>query len=343
VLNQTPTAFYNLIQEDLRNSELLTSLRYVIFGGEMLVPAKLKAWYARYPEVELINMFGTTETTVHASYKKITDYEIENNLSNIGKPIPTLSLYIFNKQMTPVPYGVIGELYIGGAGVGRGYLGKEVLTRERFISNPYRKDEMLYRTGDLARLLPSGEIEYLGREDFQVKIRGYRIELGEIEFHLQQHELVENAVVVVKQNKDQKQLCAYLVGKEKLLFTELRTYLVDKLPSYMVPAYFMQIDSLPLTSNSKVDISKLPEPQITEHSTHIAPSTEKEKILASIWTSVLSVQEVGINDNYFSLGGDSLKAIGLIYEINDKLKSALTIADLYANQTIEKLIQLIPD
>ncbi len=340
VLNQTPTAFYNLIHEDLKDGKGIPSLRYVVFGGEMLSPSKLKVWQAANPDVKLINMFGTTETTVHATYKEIGVYEIENNISNIGKPIPTLSVYVFDKAMNVLPEGVTGEMFIGGAGVGRGYLRREALTAERFIQNPYRRGEVLYRTGDLARILTGGEIEYLGRQDSQVKIRGFRIELGEIEHHLLEHELIDNAVVIVRKDEEQKYLCAYLVSRQELSVSEIRMYLNDKLPAYMVPAYFVQVETMPLTSNSKVDISKLPEPVITADSAFVAPANEKEKVMAEVWAQILGMKEVGTRDNYFSLGGDSLKAIGLIYEMNSRLNMKLSIADLYTNQTIEKLAAL---
>lgn len=343
VLCQTPTAFYNLINVDADGGPVLPYLRYVIFAGEALYPLKLRTWYLRYPFVKLVNMFGTTETTVHATYKEIGDYEIDNNLSYVGRPIPTLSIYLFDRQLEPVPQGVTGELYIGGEGVSRGYLYKEALTAERFIRNPFNKNERLYRTGDLARMLPDGEIEYLGRADQQVQLRGFRIEPGEIEYHLLQHELVDNAVVVARtaEGSGEKYLCAYIVARAAIVIEDLRAFLGRKLPAYMVPSYFMQIDSIPVTANNKINVGKLPVPVISTAAAYIAPISEEEKILAEIWAGVLAVDRVGVKDNFFSLGGDSLKAISLVYTSNKKLNTHLSIADLYANQTIEELSAFI--
>jgi len=343
ILCQTPTAFYNLVREDLHSEAVLPYLRYVIFAGEALFPLKLRTWREKYPGVKLVNMFGTTETTVHAMYKEIGDYEIVNNISNIGHPIPTLGIYLFDRHMALVPQGVIGELYIGGEGVSRGYLNKPGLTQQRFIAHPLRKGERLYRTGDLARMLPDGEIEYLGRNDHQVQLKGFRIELGEIEYHLVQHDLIDNAIVVVKRNEEpeHKYLCAYLVCKEKVAMEDIRKYLKDKLPAYMIPSYFMPIENIPLTSNNKIDIQLLPEPEVTERAVYIAPRNTVEWDIARVWSKALAVDQPGVKDNFFSLGGDSLKAIGLIYEINQLTGASLTIADLYSNQTIEDLADRI--
>ena len=198
ILNQTPTMFYNLADEEVKFPTKELNLRYVIFGGEALKPIKLKEWHQMYPNTKLVNMYGITETTVHATYKEITEDEIILNQSNIGKPIPTLTTYIMDSNQNLCPLGALGELYIGGEGVGRGYLNRPELTVEKFISNPYKPQERLYRSGDLARYLPNGEIEYLGRVDNQIKIRGFRVELGEIENQLLKHNLIKEVVMVAK-------------------------------------------------------------------------------------------------------------------------------------------------
>ncbi|WP_188754144.1 amino acid adenylation domain-containing protein, partial [Pedobacter psychrotolerans] len=187
VLNQTPSSFYNLIEQDLLGGDQGLKLRYVIFGGEALSPGRLGLWSSKYPSTRLINMYGITETTVHVTYKEIGSAEISGDISNIGRAIPTLSCYVLDGEQQLVPIGVAGELYVGGAGVCRGYLNRPELTAEKFISNPFVEGDRLYRSGDLVRLLPTGELEYLGRIDDQVKIRGYRIELGEIEYVLNHH------------------------------------------------------------------------------------------------------------------------------------------------------------
>ncbi len=217
VLNQTPSAFYNLINLELNPSSCalnnkLLNIRYVIFGGEALTPAKLKVWHNRYPKTRLINMYGISETTVHVTYKEIEDNEIDINLSCIGRPIPTLSTYVMDKNLKLQPLGVPGELLVGGKGVGRGYLNRPGLTREKFVDHPYRVGERLYKSGDLVRLMSEGELEYLGRIDQQVKIRGFRIELGEIENQLLDFAPVKEVVVVDnKDNSGDKRLTAYIV------------------------------------------------------------------------------------------------------------------------------------
>jgi amino acid adenylation domain-containing protein len=343
VLNQTPTAFNNLMDECSRKDIYLNDLRYVIFGGEALVPFKLKVWKEQYPDVKLVNMYGITEVTVHATYKEIELKDIEGNISNIGKPIPTTSLYVLDENRELVPQGVSGEIYVGGAGISRGYLNKGELTNSKFLDNPYREGERFYRSGDLGRILENGDLEYLGRIDSQVQLKGFRIELKEIEHNLRQHESIQDCVVIKRDSEEgHAYLCAYYTGEEVLEVAALRAHLGKHLPKYMIPSYFVKMDEFPVTSNNKIAISKLP--SIDKESlgeTYKAPTTEEESKMAEVWAEVLKVPKVGIQDNYFSLGGDSLKAIGLISNINIKLNASLTIADLYSFQTIEELAQKI--
>ncbi|MGZ6550902.1 MAG: AMP-binding protein, partial [Tumebacillaceae bacterium] len=201
VLNQTPTAFNNLLTVELTKPVSDLQIRYIIFGGEALSPRVLQGWREKYPQTKLINMYGITEITVHATYKEITDAEIASNKSNIGQPIPTLGTYIMDAQKQLLRIGAVGELYVGGAGVVRGYLHREELTAERFIEHPYKPGERLYKSGDLAKLLPTGELEYMGRIDHQVKINGFRIEIGEIETRLLAHPAVDKAVVIVREDR----------------------------------------------------------------------------------------------------------------------------------------------
>ena len=343
VLNQTPTAFNNLMEECERKAIELTALRYVIFGGEALVPFKLKSWHEQYPQVKLVNMYGITEVTVHATYREIGKEEIENNISNIGQPIPTTSLYILDENRALVPQGVIGEIYVGGSGISRGYLNKEELTRSRFLDNPYRKGERFYRSGDLGRLLENGDVEYLGRIDNQVQLKGFRIELKEIEHHLLQYASIQDAVVIKRDSEEgHPYLCAYYTGEEVVEVSSLRAHLGDHLPGYMIPSYFVKLEEFPVTSNNKIAVSQLPSPDNEIlGSSYKAPGNELEEQMAAVWAHVLKVSRVGVQDNYFSMGGDSLKAIGLISNINTKLNSSLTIADLYSYQTIEELAEKI--
>lgn len=343
ILNQTPTAFYNLDEVVKLQNITLPHIRYVIFAGEALLPAKLKSWNTQHPDCKLVNMYGITEVTVHMTYKEIGSEQIRHSISNIGRPLPTGSIYLLDEHKKPVPVGITGEIYVGGHGVGHGYLNNEELTAARFVPNPFREGDTLYRSGDLARLLIGGELEYLGRSDHQVQLKGFRIELGEIEHQLIQNKYIEHAVVLDKkdQKDDQPFLCAYVVGTKKLETEYLRNYLSETLPFYMIPAYFMQVDHIPYTSNNKVDRSRLPAPIAAELNNYMAPVTAEQEVMAGLWMKKLSASKIGIRDNYFSLGGDSLKAIGIIAEINEKLGVNLSIADLYAHQTIEELTSLI--
>ncbi len=214
VLNQTPSAFYNLSNEEIKINDKEIVIRYIIFGGEELKPRKLKEWKDKYPDSKLINMYGITETTVHVTYKEITEEDIEKGISNIGKPIPTLSVYIIDNNLDLVPVGVVGELCVSGEGLARGYLNREELTNKKFITNPFMDGKRMYRSGDLARWLPNGELEYLGRIDQQVKIRGHRIEIGEIEATINEHSGVDNSLVTIKKgNMEETSLVAYVIPK----------------------------------------------------------------------------------------------------------------------------------
>ncbi|MRN52282.1 non-ribosomal peptide synthetase [Paenibacillus monticola] len=343
VLNQTPTAFYSLINEEMRMSDIRLWIRYVIFGGETLKPMLLKLWKVKYPSTKLINMYGITETTVHVTYKEIGDQEINANVSNIGKAIPTVRTYILDSSLHPVPIGIPGELCIGGEGVARGYRNRDQLTAEKFIyvSGIH---ERLYRSGDLARFLSNGEIEYMGRIDSQVKIRGYRIELGEIERQLLQHDDIIDATVVDCNNHlGEKCLCAYIVVRRELKARSVRTFLAASIPEYMIPAYILSIDSVPLSSNGKADRNALPKPDFSAYQVgeYQAPTNKTEEILAGIWKEVLAVDKIGILDSFFDLGGHSLKAISLLAKVEKELNIAVSLRSLFVNPTIEKLAALI--
>ncbi|MDQ1353666.1 MAG: hypothetical protein QG657_3972, partial [Acidobacteriota bacterium] len=344
VLNQTPSAFYNLINECLgsHQREEKVYLKYIIFGGEALNPAKLKEWLEIFPKTRLVNMFGITETTVHVTYKEITEKDIVLNISNIGKPIPTLSAYIVDKYLKPVPVGVAGEIIVGGKGVCRGYLNRVELTERKFIENPYKQGDLMYRSGDTGRYLENGEMEYLGRIDQQVKIRGFRIELGEIENRLLKYDGIKDTVVLAEEKGTEKYLCAYIVSAIELVMSELRDYLSKELPDYMIPSYFVRLDRIPLTPNGKIDRSALPgiggsRGLLQEYA---PPTTETEEKLAELWESVLGIKG-GINLDFFHSGGDSIKAVRLVNAINTKLSSDLIIADIYLNKTIKKLADII--
>jgi amino acid adenylation domain-containing protein len=255
VLNQTPSAFY-VLQEYITGKITEVKVRYVIFGGEALNPAKLKPWSEQFANCRLINMYGITETTVHVTYQIINKSHLDSGLSVIGKPIPTLTVFILDKNRQLVPVGVPGELYVGGKGLARGYLNRAALTAERFIVNPFDAEpgERLYKTGDLGRWLADGSIEYLGRTDNQLKIRGYRIEPGEIENVLQQSLLVQQAVVMaVGDEKTGTRLIAFVVPAGTFNKAEIKKHLAKYLPEYQVPSSLICIDQVPLTQNGKID------------------------------------------------------------------------------------------
>jgi len=337
ILNQTPSAFYNLINEEKHADEHTLAVRYVIFGGEALMPGRLKPWQALYPDTLLINMFGITETTVHVTYKEIGAYEINNNISNIGIPLPTLSVYVLNDQLKPVPNGTIGELFVGGHGVARGYLNRPLMDSTRFISHPELPGQRLYRSSDLVRVMANGELEYLGRKDDQVQLRGFRIELREIESRLNSFPDIISCVVTVKEEGDNKFIVAYYVSHASIPVVTLRSYLLQYLPEYMIPAYFMLISHIPLTTNGKVNYRALPAPEIATEEDYIPPVGDLEVQLGKLWEHVLKVPQVGRKDNYFGVGGDSMKAIVLVAEINKALNTQVRVHDLFAYQTIEEL------
>ncbi|WP_327195511.1 non-ribosomal peptide synthase/polyketide synthase [Paenibacillus alvei] len=340
ILNQTPTYFYQLLREVLADHPYDLRIRNVIFGGEALSPLLLKGFKTKYPETKLINMYGITETTVHVTYKEITWVEIEAAKSNIGKPIPTLRVYVLDENRRPVPIGVAGEMYVSGEGLARGYLNRPDLTAEKFVDSPFAEGDKLYRSGDLAAWLPDGNIEYLGRIDHQVKIRGYRIEMDEIETQLLNVEGVEEAVVLARQDGGgEKALVAYFVADRTLTVSEMRTSLAQGMPGYMIPSYFVQLERMPLTSNGKVDRKALPEPQggLQTGVEYVAPRNRTESQLVKIWEEVLGYFGIGVLDNFFELGGHSLRATNLVSKIRKDMNVELPLRDVFRYMTVESM------
>ncbi|TDH56564.1 non-ribosomal peptide synthetase [Mycobacterium talmoniae] len=312
VLSQTPSAFYALQTADASQPEPgdRLSLETVVFGGEALEPQRLRAWLDRHPETpRLINMYGITETTVHASFRPIVDGDADNTASPIGAPLSHLAFFVLDRWLQPVSPGVVGELYVAGRGVGLGYVGRAGLTGTRFVACPFGGlGVRMYRTGDVARWGADGQLEYLGRADDQVKIRGYRIELGEIQAALGSLDGVEQAVVIAREDRPgDKRLVGYVTGKVDVAGT--RTTLAQRLPDYMVPAAVVGIEELPLTANGKLDKRALPAPEYTEVDRYRAPGSPTEEILADIYAEVLGLERVGIDDSFFDLGGDSILSI----------------------------------
>lgn len=343
VLSQTPSAFYNLSRTYQQRVVLDLQLRYVVFGGEALNPMRVDAWHQRHSDTLFVNMYGITETTVHVSYKVLSPSEMRSSTSVIGRPIPTTSWYILDDQMRPVPTGLPGELYIGGDGVTRGYLNRPGLNAERFIPNPFGAGR-LYRSGDKARYLPDGDVEYLGRLDNQIQLRGFRIELGEIHAQLLQLDGIQDAAVVLAEaGNGERYIVAYLVTLAKLDPHSLRTQLIRHIPEYMLPSIYVELDSLPTTSNGKLDVAQLPDPADWRKSgeEYVAPSGDTEKALADIWCSTMKLQKVGANDNFFGLGGHSLLATNIIAAIRHQLAVEVPIRTFFENPSIALLANWI--
>jgi amino acid adenylation domain-containing protein len=348
VLNQTPSAFRQLMAAEAAlaaTREL--ALRLVIFGGEALELQGLKPWFDRHGDAcpQLINMYGITEGTVHVTYRPVTVADLDlASRSVVGEPIPDLQVNLLDRQLRPVPIGVPAEMHIGGAGLARGYLNRPELTAQRFIPNPVSEapGARLYRSGDLARYLADGDIEFLGRIDHQVKIRGFRIELGEVEAVLDQHPGVQQAVVLAREDvPGDKRLVAYVVADRDPgpTINELRSYLKTRLPDYMVPAALVMLEALPLTPNGKVDRRALPAPGPVRpvfEQDYVAPRTPVEEVLAAIWAQVLGIERVGIHDNFFALGGDSILSIRVLALANER-GMTLSLQDLFLHQTISEL------
>ncbi|MDB9414330.1 non-ribosomal peptide synthetase [Microcystis aeruginosa] len=314
-------------------------LKRVIVGGEAL-SYELNQRFFQQLNCELDNAYGPTEVAVETTIWCCQP----NSQISIGTPIANAQIYILDSYLQPVPIGVAGELHIGGMGLARGYLNQPELTAEKFIPHPFAQGK-LYKTGDLARYLPDGNIEYLGRIDNQVKLRGLRIELGEIQTVLETHPNVEQTVVIMREDSLYNQrLVAYIVRKSPSLgIGELRRFLQQQLPVYMVPSAFVMLSDFPLNNNGKIDRKKLPIPDETSiiESAYIAPRNEKESLLAQIWQDVLQVSKIGVSDNFFELGGHSLKAISLVSKIQEKLGQSLPIKQVFAHPTIAEQAALL--
>ncbi len=346
VLNQTPSAFYQLMQTDAESPQTGAplALRYVIFGGEALELDRLDAWYRHHPAgtPHLINMYGITETTVHVTHLAVDGTTTAASTRNlIGRSIPDLQVYVLDGWLQPVAAGVCGELYIAGAGLARGYLGRSGLSAERFVADPYGAcGSRMYRSGDLARWRADGVLEFLGRSDQQVKLRGFRIEPGEIEAALVGAGGVAQAAVIAREDgPGHKRLVAYVVGSAAAAVdvAGLRGAVAARLPDYMVPSAFVVLDRLPLTANGKLDRGRLPAPEVTVGSAHRAPRSPQEEVLCGLFAEVLGLERVGIDDDFFALGGHSLLATRLISRIRASLDVEIAIRVLFEAPTVEGL------
>ena len=319
-----------------------SSLKYIHVAGEALSGNIVDKLYRCLPNVRIENIYGPTECADSTYYSA----NINDSLQNvpIGKPIQNYKIYILDNNSKPLPIGIPGELYISGIGVARGYLNRDELTSEKFVPDLLLSDEYMYRTGDLARWLPDGNIEFLGRIDHQVKIRGFRVEPGEIESCLLELEFVKDAVVLTfEDNTGGKYLCAYIVSDEKISTSELRICLSKSLPDYMIPSHFVHLESIPLTSNGKVDRKALPLPIIDIGTEYVAPRDTIEETLARVWCEVLNREIVGIYDNFFDLGGHSLKGTTLVSRIHKELNVELPLKELFKAPTISGIREYIKD
>jgi amino acid adenylation domain-containing protein len=360
-----PTAYWHeLIDPMVREGLTLPGcLRLMIIGGERAVPSQLMNWHRAVGDrAQLLNTYGPTEATVAATVWELNGTVSENESLRevpLGRPIANAQIYILDSHLQPVPIGVAGDLYIGGAGLARGYLNHSDQTADKFIPNPFshRPGERLYRTGDLGRYLSDGDIEFLGRIDHQVKVRGYRIELGEIEAVLSCHPQVRHAVVLAREDASgehsttprvNKRLVAYVVAAQAPAPSpsDLRSFLQATLPEYMIPSVFVFLDSLPLTSRGKVDRRVLPEPDQSSPELEcdfVAPRTPIEKSMAEIWREVLKLERIGVKDNFFSLGGHSLLAMQVVYRVEKQFRLEVPLRVLFKNPTLEQLARFVHD
>ncbi|WP_241566832.1 non-ribosomal peptide synthetase [Hahella sp. KA22] len=323
----------------------LNSLKYILTGGDIVSPHTVSKLYSTNPDLIIINGYGPTENTTFTCCFTTSPSLGVNRSVPIGRPIKNSTVYVLSPNQSLQPIGVAGELYIGGAGLARGYLNRPDLTAEKFIPNPFNDDpnDRLYRTGDLVRWLPDGNLEFLGRIDHQVKIRGFRIELGEIEAVLLQHEAIREAVVVAREDRDDKRLVAYVVtaadkttSNAFVLIEDLRQTIKQQLPDYMTPSAFVTLDSFPLTPNGKVDRNALPAPDYTPQVDYIAPTSPIETQLGAIWREVLGLDQVSVDANFFTVGGDSIKAMQVASRAQ-RAGLALTTRQQFTHQTIAEL------
>jgi glycopeptidolipid biosynthesis protein len=342
VLSQTPSAFYALQTADGLSPELGQQLKLqsVVFGGEALEPIRLETWLNHHPGLpRLINMYGITETTVHASLREIVDGDVDSNASPIGVPLAHLAFFVLDGWLRRVPAGVVGELYVAGAGMAAGYVGRPGLSSTRFVACPFgQPGARMYRTGDLVSWGADAQLRYVGRVDEQVNIRGYRIELGEIQAALNGLDGVSQAAVIAREDRPAGlRLVGYVTGTADP--AEIRTQLGERLPTYMVPAAVVVLEALPLTINGKLDVRALPAPEYQDVDHYRAPSSAVEEILAGIYAQVLGVERVGVDDSFFDLGGDSI----LSMQVVARARAAGVICrprDVFVEQTVARLAQV---
>ena len=344
ILEVVPSFMSVMIEmPDIRTKYSFRKLRWLVPTGEALPPELAFKWLEYFPHIPLMNAYGPTECSddvTHCAIYKTED--IKNSTVPIGRPIANTKILILDKNNRMVPNWVTGELYIGGICVGRGYINDEEKTRSAFLENPFNPGEIIYRSGDLARYLPDGNIEFMGRADEQVKVRGFRIEPGEIENELRKYKNVKDALVAV--DKHGRELIGYIVRADDVSThkEDIKNYLKNRLPEYMIPSHFVFVDRFPLTANGKIDRSALPVPVIDPNEEKIAlPETDTEKIIAGIWKDLLRIEQPGINRNFFEIGGHSLLATRLITRLRDKFSVDLALKIIFEKTTVKSLAEYI--
>ncbi|MCK5791320.1 MAG: non-ribosomal peptide synthetase, partial [Ketobacter sp.] len=335
VVNCAPSAFYPLVEDPSKAGYPFPSLRYLILGGEPIRQEALLPWL-KAGGCKLVNSYGPTECTDVVSYH-VFDPARDSAVIPIGKAIGNTQLYIVDNADHLLPPGIVGELCIGGAGVGNGYLNRPELSQSVFQQNPYCSEGQWYRTGDLVRARPDGTIEYVGRKDFQVKIRGLRIELGEIEAALNGLPEVQDSLILVKN----EQLVAYVIAPAALATESVKARLRSSLPDYMVPASVVTLEQWPLTPNGKVDRKALPDPDHSGRPPYVAPRNETEEKLAQIWSEVLGVSDIGIHDSFFDLGGHSLLAARAVSKFRQAFEVDIQLRSLFELHTIADIAQYL--
>ena len=343
-----PSLLRMILDTDVDLQAKLPQLKYWTTSGEVLNSELVEIFRQRLPHAVLLNLYGSSEVAADVTYCEVLR-ENDSTAVPIGRPIVNTQIYVLNSDLQPIPLGVAGELYVGGAGLSRGYHNRPELTAERFVPSPFGTvaGARLYRTGDLARYRPDGVIEYLGRTDHQVKLRGFRIELGEIEAVLNDHDAVQEAVVLVREDSPgDPRLVAYVVTNEPSaeVINQLRSYVKAKVPDYMVPAAFVQLDEFPLTGSGKVDRQALPAPDQSRpvlEEEFVAPRNQLEESAAQIWREILELERVGIHDNFFDLGGNSLSAMQIIAKVTNTFDVYLPLHSLFDTPTIAGLAQQI--
>jgi acyl-coenzyme A synthetase/AMP-(fatty) acid ligase/aryl carrier-like protein len=330
-------------------ASFLKKVRWLLMTGEALGVGLVGEWYARYPAIKMLNVYGPTEASDDITTYVVAPPEDGQQSIPIGRPIQNMQIYILDDQLRVCPEGVKGEICVAGIGVGKGYWRDEEKTKKVFIPNtvsvePIDPDHRtIYKTGDLGYYQPDGNIVCLGRKDDQVKIRGFRIEPGEIEARLMMHEAVKGAVVLAMEKRGQKYLVAYFIGDGDVKYSELRNFLSAGLPEYMIPAFFVRMESFPVTSNGKLDKKALPMPEVEAEAAFVAPTGAAEEALVAVWAELLEVrkEEISVTRNFFELGGNSLLILKLRSILNKTQGWNLSISDLFRYPTIASLVESI--